>query len=675
MKEAENEFMQHELRLPELTVRGILLGAILTIIFTASNVYLGLKVGLTFSSAIPAAVISMAVLKMAKDANILENNMVQTQASAAGTLSAIIFIIPGMLMIGYWQGFEFWQTLVVSACGGCLGVLFTIPLRRAMVVHSDLAYPEGVAAAEILKVGSRTRADGKSESGIKEILSGSVVAGIIAFLTNGLQVLGSSLSAWFHVGRGMTQLPLGYSTALVGAGYLIGIASGLAMLVGILIAWAGFVPYFTMTEALPDGMTLQKFAGAVYQQKVRLIGAGAMGVAAIWTLMTLARPVIDGVKESIAGTRMNDTEKGLHRMDIDMSMKSIALVFGVTVIGLLAIFYLFVSPESIPPNQKLIFTVVGVGVSVLMGFFVAAACAYMAGLVGTSASPISGIGILGIIVSSLVMYALCSSFGIFDLPGGEKFATATAIFTTSIILAIACISNDNMQDLKTGWLVGATPWRQQAALLIGCVVGALVIAPVLNLLYEAYGFPGAMPRPGMDPAQALSAPQAVLMTTIAQGIFSSKLAWEYIYIGIGLGVVLVLIDQLLKRTTKNLVLPPLAVGMGIYLPPVIQTPLVVGAILGYFLNRHLRKTAGAEAETAGLRRGTLFASGLIVGESIVGVLLAGLIVLSVSNGGDENPLAMVGSDFADTAEMLGLAVFFSLLALFSKIVLSGKKAS
>ena len=675
MKDSQNEFMQHELRLPELTVRGMLLGAILTIIFTASNVYLGLKVGLTFSSAIPAAVISMAVLKMAKDANILENNMVQTQASAAGTLSAIIFIIPGMLMIGYWQGFEFWQTLVVSACGGCLGVLFTIPLRRAMVVHSDLAYPEGVAAAEILKVGSRTRADGKSESGIKEILSGSVVAGIIAFLTNGLQVLGGSLSAWFHVGRGMTQLPLGYSTALVGAGYLIGIASGLAMLVGILIAWAGFVPYFTMTEALPDGMTLQKFAGAVYQQKVRLIGAGAMGVAAIWTLMTLARPVIDGVKESIAGTRMDDTEKGLHRMDIDMSMKSIALVFGVTVIGLLAIFYLFVSPESIPPNQKLIFTVVGVGVSVLMGFFVAAACAYMAGLVGTSASPISGIGILGIIVSSLVMYALCSSFGIFDLPGGEKFATATAIFTTSIILAIACISNDNMQDLKTGWLVGATPWRQQAALLIGCVVGALVIAPVLNLLYEAYGFPGAMPRPGMDPAQALSAPQAVLMTTIAQGIFSSKLAWEYIYIGIGLGVVLVLIDQLLKRTTKNLVLPPLAVGMGIYLPPVIQTPLVVGAILGYFLNRHLRKTAGAEAEAAGLRRGTLFASGLIVGESIVGVLLAGLIVLSVSNGGDENPLAMVGSDFADTAEMLGLAVFFGLLLLFSKVVLSGKKAS
>lgn len=259
MKQEENEFMRHELRLPELTVRGMLLGALLTVIFTASNVYLGLKVGLTFSSAIPAAVISMAVLKMAKNSNILENNMVQTQASAAGTLSAIIFIIPGMLMIGYWQGFEFWQTLLVSACGGCLGVLFTIPLRRAMVVHSDLAYPEGVAAAEILKVGSHEKSakESKGGSGIKEIGAGGVLAGVIAFCTNALQVLGSELSLWIPVGRGMTQLPLGYSTALVGAGYLIGIAAGLSMLVGILIAWAGFVPYYTITGALPDGMTMR----------------------------------------------------------------------------------------------------------------------------------------------------------------------------------------------------------------------------------------------------------------------------------------------------------------------------------------------------------------------------------------------------------------------------------
>lgn len=238
--------------------------------------------------------------------------------------------------------------------------------------------------------------------------------------------------------------------------------------------------------------------------------------------------VIDGVKESLAAINMSADDTGKHRMDIDMSLKSIGMVFAVTVLGLLVIFHAFVSPENLPMAETMTFVIVGVGVAVLMGFFVAAACAYMAGLVGTSSSPIFGIGILGIIIASLVMYALCSSFGIFSLPGGEKFATATAIFTTSIIMAIACISNDNMQDLKTGYLVGATPWKQQAALLLGCIVGALVIAPVLNLLYEAYGFPGALPRPDMDPSQALAAPQAALMTTIAQGIFSSQLAWEYI---------------------------------------------------------------------------------------------------------------------------------------------------
>jgi putative OPT family oligopeptide transporter len=651
--------------LPELTVRGILLGALLTVIFTASNVYLGLKVGLTFSSAIPAAVISMAVLRMAGNSNILENNMVQTQTSAAGTLSAIIFIIPGMLMIGYWKDFEFWQTLLVSGCGGCLGVLFTIPLRRAMVVHSKLAYPEGVAAAEILKAGA---AAGRKDSGLKEILGGTVVAGLFTFLSNGLQVLGSGLSLWFRVGKGMTQFPLGYSTALVGAGYLIGIAAGLAMLMGVLIAWGGFVPYYTMTLPLPDGMTMQKFAGSLYQDRVRLIGAGAMGVAAVWTLVCLAHPVISGVRESLALVKAK-AEKRLDRTDIDMSLRSVGLVFAVTVLGLLVIFESFVSMAGLPAAESLTFTVVGVGTAILMGAAVAAACAYMAGLVGTSSSPISGIGILAIIVSSLVMYVLCQSFGLFALPGGEQFATAMAIFTTSIVFAIACISNDNMQDLKTGFLVGATPWRQQVALLIGCVVGAVVIAPVLNMLYQAYGFPGALPREGMDPGKALAAPQAALMTTIAQGIFSSSLPWDYLYIGMGLGVVLVAIDLLLRRHTRSLSLPPLAVGMGIYLPPSVQTPLVLGAVMGWLLKRHLRRTQPQEQAQESARRGTLFASGLIVGESLIGVLLAGIIVVSVSGGGSEAPLALVGKDFADTAEWLGLAAVAVCQAIFCRVVL------
>ena len=673
--------MRHELRLPELTVRGMVLGALLTVIFTASNVYLGLKVGLTFSSAIPAAVISMAILKMFKDSNILENNMVQTQASAAGTLSAIIFIIPGLLMIGYWQGFEFWQTLLVSACGGCLGVLFTIPLRRAMVVNSDLPYPEGMAAAEILKVGSGEHRDSNKAGGLREILGGGIVAGIVALCTSGFKVLAGEIGFWFHVGRGMTQMPLGFSTALVGAGYLVGIASGIAMLIGILIAWLGFVPYFTITGTPADGQTMQQMASAAWSSKVRLIGAGAMGVAAVWTLITLAKPVIEGMKESLAAVSMPDDQKTRHRMDIDMSLRSVGLVFLATLIGLLGITYSFVTPEGLPMGQTLTFVIVGVIVAVLMGFFVAAACAYMAGLIGTSSSPISGIGILGIIISSLVVLALCNSFGIFDIKGGSKFATATAIYVTSIIMSIACISNDNMQDLKTGYLVGATPWRQQVALIIGVVIGAFVIAPVLNLLYEAYGFPGALPRAGMDPSQALAAPQAVLMTTIATGIFTAKLAWEYIFIGIGLGVAIVIVDLILRRRTRAFCLPPLAVGMGIYLPPSVQTPLVVGAVMGYILEKKLKARAAKRSpenpneDVADCkRRGTLFASGLIVGESIIGVILAGLIVVSVSSGGSESPLALVGKDFADMSEYLGLIVFLCVVTLFGKVVWGGKKA-
>ncbi len=668
MKKNESEFMKHELTLPELTMRGMLLGAILTVIFTASNVYLGLKVGLTFSSAIPAAVISMAVLRMCKDANILENNMVQTQASAAGTLSAIIFVIPGMLMIGYWQNFEFWQVLIVSACGGCLGVLFTIPLRRAMVVHSDLPYPEGVAAAEILRAGSQSD---KSIGGLKEIMSGSILASIVSFLTNGLYVLAGGLSMWFPIGKGMTQFPIGYSTALVGAGYLVGITSGLAMLAGILIAWAGFVPYYTITEVPLDGQSMQDFAQMMYSQRVRLVGAGAMGVAAVWTLISLAKPVIEGVKESLAAVRSSQAEQGKHRMDIDMSVKSVGLVFLIVTIGLLCVFYSFVSPAGLPMTQTLTFVVVGVVLAVMMGFFVAAACAYMAGLIGTSSSPLSGIGILAIIISSLVIFALCTSFGIFDLPNGEKFATAIAIFTTSIIFAIACISNDNMQDLKTGFLVGATPWRQQVALLLGCVVGAFVIAPVLNLLYEAYGFPGALPRPDMNPDTALSAPQAALMTTIAQGIFSAQLEWKYIYIGIALGVVLVIVNLLLTKNTKY-ALPPLAVGMGIYLPPSIQTPLIIGAAMGYFLDKSLHnRNLNEEAIEDHKRRGTLFASGLIVGESIMGVLLAAVIVVSVSNGGSDAPLSIASEEFTSGAmpEILGFIAFAAILCIFCKFVL------
>lgn len=675
-----SKYFSHDLNLPELTLRGMILGVLITIIFTASNVYLGLKVGLTFSSSIPAAIISMAILRFFKDSNILENNMVQTQASSAGTLSAVIFVLPGLLMLGYWQGFPFWQTLILCAAGGCLGVLFTIPLRRAMVVNSDLTYPEGRAAAEILKVGSREDTVGvKSSSGMRDIVAGGFVAGIVSLCTNGFRILSDGMAVWVNVGKGATQLPLGFSTALLGAGYLIGIASGIAILVGMIIAWGGFVPYYTNILPMDPGMSASKFAMAVWKEKVRFIGAGTIGIAAIWTLLTLMKPILEGLKMSIKSMTMSAEERASHRMDTDMTVKSVLATTVAVIIGLVLCFFDFVYAVDISPTLMWTLVIVGVIVSLLIGFIVASACGYMAGLIGTSASPISGIGILAIIISSLVVYGIASANDLFATQAGVQFATAMALFMTSVVVAIAAISNDNLQDLKTGQLVGATPWKQQVALLIGCVVGSVAIAPVLNLLYQAYGFTGAMPREGMDPSVALSAPQATLMTTIAQGIFSSSMDWTYIFIGIGVGVVAIIVNLILKGTTASLSLPPLAIGMGIYLPPALETPLVVGAVIGYFVNRYLRKRAAKRAGNLAdqdveicNRRGVLFSSGLIVGESIIGVIIAAIIVISVTSGGSEAPLQLVGKGFEDTAEWLGLIVFVAVAIALVRLVLGQK---
>lgn len=672
------DFMSHELNVPELTLRGILLGMVITVLFTASNVYLGLKVGLTFSSSIPAAVISMAILKVFKDSNVLENNMVQTQASAAGTLSAVIFIIPGLLMIGYWQGFAFWQTLMICACGGSLGVLFTIPLRRAMIVNSDLPYPEGLAAAEILKVGSGNAA-GAKENGIKDIMSGGIISAIVSLCADGFQVLSSGVHYWFSFGKVTSQLPLGFSSALLGAGYLIGIASGMAMLTGTILSWGVFVPYLTSMLSPAAGQSASAFASTVWAQKVRLIGAGAIGIAAIWTLITLVKPIIEGMRISLQAMSRSETGKSLHRMDTDLPPKTTAMVFGVIVIGLLGIFYSFIADANLSAGTTGIFVVVGVVISICIGFFVAAACGYMAGLIGTSASPISGIGILGIIISSLVILGIGTTVSLFDTEIGSKFAIALAIFMTSVIVSIAAISNDNLQDLKTGYLVGATPWKQQVALLLGCIAGAFAIAPVLNLLYEAYGFVGAMPRAGMDESQVLSAPQATLMTTIAQGIFSHNLDWNYILFGVGVGIAIIIVDLLLKKNSAKYCLPPLAVGMGIYLPPTLEMPLVIGAVMGYLVNRHLRNRATQRSpknieEDVDIcnRHGVLFASGLIVGESLMGVIMAIIIVLSVTAGGSDSPLSLVGKNFGPTADWLGLLVFIAMLAIFVYRIVSVK---
>ena len=660
----------------ELTLRGMVLGALITVVFTASNVYLGLKVGLTFASSIPAAVISMAVLKFASGSNILENNMVQTQASAAGTISSVIFVLPGLLMAGYWAGFPFWQTTLLCTAGGILGVIFTIPLRYAMVVKSDLPYPEGVAAAEILKVGSHSETAGGEGSGIREIVAGGLLAGLFGLLSNGLRVISDSASYWFKSGNAVFQLPMGYSLALLGAGYLVGLTGGIAILIGIAFAWGGAVPWFTATTPMPDGMDITSFAMSLWKNKVRFIGAGTIGIAAIWTLITLLKPTIEGMKQSFRTLSGNATVSTA-RIEQDLSPQAMIFITLGMMVLLGFSFYHFIDAVTIPSGIAWLLVVVCVLLTVIIGFLVAAACGYMAGLVGSSSSPISGIGIISIIIISLVLLLIGESGGLFADAANRQFLLALTLFCGTAVVSVASISNDNLQDLKTGYLLQATPWRQQVALIIGVVVGAIVVAPVLQLLYQAYGFPDAMPRAGMNPAQAMSAPQATLMKSITTGIFKHDLQWQYILSGVAIGVALIVVDVLLRKGSGGRkALPVLAVGMGIYLPPSINMPIIIGAFLAAFLRSRIRSRYGADSEkrvAAADRIGTLFAAGLIVGESLIGVILAFIIVVSVTNGGSDAPLAIPLENWGTTAAWLGLAFFIGGMLIFARRTLAAAK--
>ncbi|HHK5609339.1 TPA: OPT family oligopeptide transporter [Neisseria cinerea] len=655
----------------ELTLRGMILGALITVIFTASNVYLGLKVGLTFASSIPAAVISMAVLKFFKGSNILENNMVQTQASAAGTLSTIIFVLPGLLMAGYWSGFPFWQTTLLCIAGGILGVIFTIPLRYAMVVKSDLPYPEGVAAAEILKVGGHEEGDDRQGgSGIKELAAGGALAGLMSFCAGGLRVIADSASYWFKSGTAIFQLPMGFSLALLGAGYLVGLTGGIAILLGILIAWGIAVPYFSSHIPQPSDMEMAAFAMKLWKEKVRFIGAGTIGIAAVWTLLMLLKPMVEGMKMSFKS--FGGGAPATERAEQDLSPK--AMIFWVlSMMFILGVsFYHFIGDSHITGGMAWLLVVVCTLLASVIGFLVAAACGYMAGLVGSSSSPISGVGIVSIVIISLVLLVVGESGGLMADEANRKFLLALTLFCGSAVICVASISNDNLQDLKTGYLLKATPWRQQVALIIGCIVGALVISPVLELLYEAYGFTGAMPREGMDAAQALAAPQATLMTTIASGIFAHNLEWVYIFTGIAIGAVLIVVDLVLKKSSGGrLALPVLAVGMGIYLPPSVNMPIVAGAVLAAVLKHIIGKKAeNREGRLKNAERiGTLFSAGLIVGESLIGVIMAFIIAFSVTNGGSDAPLALNLENWDAAASWLGLAFFVTGMFFFAQRVL------
>jgi putative OPT family oligopeptide transporter len=630
----------------ELTIRGLILGCLITVVFTAANVYLGLRIGLTFATSIPAAVISMALLKALKTATIWENNIVQTVASAAGTLSSIIFVLPGLVMVGWWTGFPFWESFWICVIGGILGVMYTVPLRRALVTDSDLPYPEGRAAAEVLKVGSGHHGEGgqlEVKAGLMAVIVGSLAsAGVAA--ASGMRLLTDTISFYFRpTPTTATGMAGGLQLALIGAGHLMGVAVGMAMLAGLVIAWGVAVPLLTFLH--PDlAASAADAAKAAWAPNVRFIGAGAIAVAAIWTLGKIAAPIWIGLGEAMKASKIRAQGKGdtlpIEERDLPIWIVGASLL--ASLIPLAILFHGFLKGTTL---EAVMMPLIAAGVLyvVIVGFLVAAVCGYMAGLIGSSNSPVSGLAILSVLGASLLLVFLAAKTA---GPNSSAAMVAYALFVTSVLLNVATIANDNLQDLKTGQLVGATPWKQQAALIVGVLAGAVVIPPILGLLNSAFGFAGAANLHTISKTP-LAAPQAVLISTLAKGVIQGDLPWRYLGAGAGLGVVLVFIDEVLRRT-KKFSLPPLAVGMAIYLPSAVTLPVVIGAVGGWVYDRWAKKRPNGDASQ---RLGVLLASGFIVGESLFNVALAGLIVATSK----PSPLAVASETFPETTKWIGTA--------------------
>ncbi len=628
----------------ELTLRAVVLGGLITLVFTAANVYLGLRVGLTFATSIPAAVISMAVLRWFASSNILENNIVQTIASAAGTLAAIIFVLPGLVIVGWWSGFPYWTTAAATAVGGILGVMFSVPLRRALVVDTPLPYPEGVAAAEVLKVGAGSReGDIENEKGLRVIVVGALTAAAYSLIAK-TRLLVEEAAHYFHVGPAATGISAGLSYALVGAGHLVGLSVGMALLVGLILGWWVLLPI--LTSGLPG--PAEEVAGAVFASEVRFFGAGVIGVAAIWTLLRIIGPILKGIAGAMAASRLraSGAAEALPLVERDMPIRVVGAVILGSMVPIAVLLWLFIAGG--PLEGAAVPLILGTLLFILVaGLIIASVCGYMAGLMGASNSPISGIGILAILAAALLLAA-----GFDGAAEGEiRALIAYALFATAIVFGIATISNDNLQDLKTGQLVGATPWRQQLALVYGVIFGSIVIPPVLEMLNAAYGFAGA-PGAGDD---ALAAPQAGLISALATGVLGGDLNWRMIGFGVLAGIGAVILDAALGRAGK-LRLPPLGIGIGVYLPMSVTLPVVIGAVLGKLYDRRAERSANPEFAK---RMGVLLATGLIVGDSLLNVAFAGIVYYA-----DEGaPLALVGPEFAPIALVAGTLVFVTLLAL------------
>jgi putative OPT family oligopeptide transporter len=667
---SDNPVVPANQSLPEITLRGLILGVILTVILAAANAYLGLKVGQTISASIPAAIISMSVLRFFKNSNVLENTMVQTMASVGEALIAgVSFILPALVILHVWDGFYYWQTVVISLLGGILGVLFTIPLRRALLIDKSLRYPEGVAITNVLKASAS-----KEKKDMKALISGGAIGALISLFQSGFQILKDSLMYWYQTPQTIFGFGLGLSPALIAAGYIVGINIAISLLVGVVIGWLAGVPIIAYIYGMPQLDNVNDIAISVWRTHIRYLGIGTMLVGGMWTLVTLIKPIMHSLSASfhtIRDTKING-KKQLPRTERDIPVN---YVFWMIVLLFIPIF-LTISCWIIPGDTDISrhFKTVIAAFSALYvlagGFIFCSISAYFAGLIGSTNNPVSGL-----LVSSLLILCLCL-LGFFSFIGGikgyELLGVVLGIGSTAIIASGLAISNDTMQDLKVGQMLGATPWKQQLMLILGVIVSALVIPPIFELLYNAYGIGGVFPHPNMNKAQMLSAPQAGMMAAVAQGVYTHNLEWPMIFTGIVVGSICILIDENLKKLGTRL--PVLAVGVGIYLPLDSSVPVIIGGFLAYLVQKRLsaryrNHSAPQEAKMASHRhRGLLFACGVVAGASIMGVVLAIPFALEQSS----DALKIMPDGWETLAAMMSILVTIGLCGWIYRVVLGSK---
>jgi putative OPT family oligopeptide transporter len=626
---------------PQLTARAIVLAVVLAMILAAANTYLGLFAGMTIASAIPAAVVSMAVLRVLGGGGILENNIVQTGGSAGASLaSGVIFTIPALVILGFWDDFDFLWVVAIAALGGLLGVLFSVPLRRSLIVEQGLAFPEGKAAAEVLKTGENPA------QGVRILGAAALGGGALKLAAaSGLGLIPDTAAVAGYVGRGIAYFGTNLSPALLAVGYIVGLNVGAVVLLGGVISWNVAIPLYAAfgLDGNPDlasavaGLDAENAAGVLWSRQIRYLGVGAMLVGGLWALFSLRKSLLSGVKSGLAAARSGAGATIAHT-ERDLPMNAVLIGIVLFTLPLLVLYQNIVGSFAVSVPMTIIM--------IVAGFLFCSVSAYMAGLVGTSNNPVSGITIGTILFSALVLLVLMGP--------SSSTGPVAAIMIGAVVCCAACIAGDNLQDLKCGYIVGATPWRQQVMLAIGTFASALVLAPVLNLLASAYGI-GVPTESHPDP---LIAPQATLMASVAQGLFGGSLPWPTIGAGAVIGAVIIAVDEVLKAKRANVRVPVLAAAVGIYLPLELSVPIFAGGLLAWFCGRalkaHGRVTAPEDAERMG-RKGMLFAAGVITGEALMGIVIAIPIVVA----GRPDVLALpaeyrIGASAA--GEWLGLAV-------------------